>query len=98
MNSTSDLATAATGNDPMIALRALTVLRHDLALLEARHVRAARDEGWSWQQIAEALGVSKQAAHKKHAVRKPPPKPARRVGKASAPKTKAPAAKARARR
>ena len=25
-----------------------------------------RERGWSWQQIAEALGVSKQAVHKKH--------------------------------
>ena len=26
----------------------------------------ARERGWSWQQIAEVLGVSKQAVHKKH--------------------------------
>lgn len=71
MNSTADLATAAAGRDPMIALRALTALRQDLDLLEARQVRAAREEGWSWQQIAEPLGVSKQAAHKKHAIKKP---------------------------
>jgi predicted DNA-binding protein YlxM (UPF0122 family) len=25
--------------------------------------------GWSWARIAEALGVSKQAVHKKHADR-----------------------------
>ena len=25
-----------------------------------------RERGWSWQQIAEALGVSKQAVHQKH--------------------------------
>ncbi len=30
--------------------------------------RAVRD-GWSWAQIAEALGVTKQAVHKKHARR-----------------------------
>ncbi|HEX2770822.1 MAG TPA: helix-turn-helix domain-containing protein, partial [Micromonosporaceae bacterium] len=29
----------------------------------------ARRQGWSWQEIADALGVSKQAVHKKHAHR-----------------------------
>ena len=31
----------------------------------------ARRQGWSWQEIADALGVSKQAVHKKHAGRVP---------------------------
>jgi DNA-binding XRE family transcriptional regulator len=25
------------------------------------------EQGWTWAQVAEALGVSRQAAHKKHA-------------------------------
>ncbi|MGO8891369.1 MAG: sigma factor-like helix-turn-helix DNA-binding protein, partial [Streptosporangiaceae bacterium] len=29
----------------------------------------ARAHGWSWQEIAEILGVSRQAVHKKHARR-----------------------------
>jgi biotin operon repressor len=29
-------------------------------------VEHARAQGWSWQQIADALGVSRQAVHKKH--------------------------------
>jgi Homeodomain-like domain len=29
-------------------------------------VRRAREFGWSWQQIAELLGVSKQAVHQKY--------------------------------
>lgn len=29
----------------------------------------ARRQGWSWQEIAFFLGVSKQAVHKKHASR-----------------------------
>ena len=37
-----------------------------LESLEALQVDNARDRGWSWQQIAGALGVSKQAVHKKH--------------------------------
>jgi DNA-directed RNA polymerase specialized sigma24 family protein len=35
--------------------------------LEGLQVANARELGWSWQQIADALGVSKQAVHKKHA-------------------------------
>ena len=34
--------------------------------LEALHVANAREAGWSWQEIATALGVTKQAAHQKH--------------------------------
>lgn len=34
--------------------------------LEVQNVARARREGWSWQEIGDALGVSKQAAHKKH--------------------------------
>ncbi|WP_373691440.1 helix-turn-helix domain-containing protein [Methyloversatilis sp.] len=33
--------------------------------LETKAVRTALREGWSWSQIAEALGVSKQAAHRR---------------------------------
>jgi DNA-directed RNA polymerase specialized sigma24 family protein len=33
-------------------------------------VRNAREQGWSWQQIADALGVSKQAVHKRYAGRR----------------------------
>ena len=42
--------------------------------LEAAAVAAALEQGWSWAQIAQALGVSKQAAHKRLAgqVGRPP--------------------------
>jgi len=33
--------------------------------VERSAVTAALEQGWSWSQIAEALGVSKQAAHKR---------------------------------
>jgi len=36
-------------------------------VLEVEQVRRALAAGWSWQRIADALGVSKQAAHRKHA-------------------------------
>ena len=35
--------------------------------LEALQVRNARIADWSWQEIADELGVSRQAVHKKHA-------------------------------
>ena len=41
-------------------------LRELLESLEALQVANAREQGWSWQQIAAELGVSKQAVHKKH--------------------------------
>src|SRR4028118_1676615 len=48
-------------------LRAIRALRDLADRLEALQVRNARARGWSWQQIADALGVTRQAVHKKHA-------------------------------
>jgi hypothetical protein len=47
------------------ALAAVLALREMADDLEARAVHAALRQGWSWSQIAEALGVSKQAAHRR---------------------------------
>ena len=44
-------------------------MRRLLESLEAAQVENAIFAGWSWAQIAEVLGVSKQAVHKKHAKR-----------------------------
>jgi DNA-directed RNA polymerase specialized sigma24 family protein len=41
-------------------------LRRLLEHLEDTQVRRARELGWSWQEIADVLGVSRQAVHKKH--------------------------------
>ena len=51
--------------DPEQALAAVVALRTMADQLELRAVQAALGQGWSWSQIAEALGVSKQAAHKR---------------------------------
>src|SRR5215211_3352657 len=56
-----------TAQEPLDALRALVDLRRELDEAEARHVEGALHEGRSWAQVAEALGISKQAAHKRHA-------------------------------
>lgn len=61
-----DLAASSTARDPAVGLRAIAALRRLTEQLEALQVRNARAQGWSWSGIAVALGVSKQAAHKKH--------------------------------
>ncbi len=66
MTTESDLATAASASDPRTGLRAVRALRRLLEELERTQVRRARAEGWSWQEIGEALEVSRQAVHKKH--------------------------------
>lgn len=62
----TELATAAANGDPRIGLRAVAALRRLLEQLECLQVDNARRYGWSWQEIAEELGVSRQAVHKKH--------------------------------
>ena len=57
---------AAAGDDPTEGLRAVRALRDLADRLETLQVERARQLGWSWQDVADALGVSKQAVHKKH--------------------------------
>ncbi len=52
-------------SSPGEALAAVVALRLLADKLERQATRAALDQGWSWSEIAEALGVSKQAAHKR---------------------------------
>lgn len=66
MTQATDLADATASRDPAVGLAAVASLRKLLESLETLQVGNAREQGWSWQQIAEALGVSKQAVHKKH--------------------------------
>ena len=54
-------------NNPEEALAAVVALRYMAEQLERKAVKEAIAQGWSWSQVAEALGVSKQAAHKRHA-------------------------------
>ena len=67
MSEATKLATAAGSRDPAVGLRAVASLRLLLEELEALQVDNAREQGWSWQEIAAGLGVTKQAVHKKHA-------------------------------
>jgi hypothetical protein len=63
----TELAAEAGSRDPVVGLRAVAALRRLLDTLEDLQVANARSMGWSWQDIAEVLGVSRQAVHKKHA-------------------------------
>jgi hypothetical protein len=60
---------AVEAQPPRKGLEAVAVLRKRLESLEATHVEKAIRAGWSWRQVANVLGVSKQAVHKKHAKR-----------------------------
>jgi len=67
MSEATELAGEAGSRDPAVGLRAVAALRRLLEHLESLQVDSARAQDWSWQDIAGALGVSKQAVHKKHA-------------------------------
>jgi hypothetical protein len=56
-------------NEPAKALAAVVALRRLAEQLERAAVAAAIGQGWTWAQVAEALGVTRQAAHKRHARR-----------------------------
>ena len=70
MAEATELAQEISSNDPAVGLRAVAALSRLLDRLEALQVENARRLGWSWQEIADALGVSKQAVHKKHTRRR----------------------------
>jgi hypothetical protein len=55
-----------TANDPEVGLRAVAALRVLTERLEMLQVDNARALGWSWQEIASRLGVTKQTVHRKH--------------------------------
>ena len=48
--------------EPLAALRVLTDSEHELERIRREQVIAARSAGASWQQIGDALGVTRQSA------------------------------------
>jgi DNA-directed RNA polymerase specialized sigma24 family protein len=63
----SELLRIPSPEDPAEALAAVVSLRRLAEQLERAAVARAVAEGWTWAQVAEALGVTRQAAHKRHA-------------------------------
>ena len=47
---------------PLAALQAIAELRPRLAELEQAAVQAAREKGATWEEIATAMGITRQAA------------------------------------
>jgi len=66
METTHQIAEGAASSDPDIGLRAVAALRALAERLELLQVQQARDLGWSWQDIASHLGVTKQTVHRKY--------------------------------
>ncbi|MEG9249547.1 AsnC family protein [Arthrobacter sp. Soc17.1.1.1] len=57
------------GKGPAESLRAIAELHREVGRAEAGLVRGARQAGLSWEAIAQSLGVSKQAVHRKYGKR-----------------------------
>jgi hypothetical protein len=63
------VADATVPRDPADALAAVVALRRLADQLEDAAVEQAMRAGWGWPRVAEALGVTRQAVHKKHVKR-----------------------------
>jgi DNA-directed RNA polymerase specialized sigma24 family protein len=62
----NEITTSIASEDPSLGLRAALALRRLAERVEASQVALARGQGWSWQQIGDALGVTRQSVHQKH--------------------------------
>jgi hypothetical protein len=62
----AELGVNLSSDDPAIGLRASLALHRLAERVEAYHVASARKKGWSWQQIGDALGVTRQSVHAKY--------------------------------
>lgn len=72
VESTEVAAAAGDTTDPRAGLAAVSSLRLLVETLELRQVEAALRAGMSWNEIADHLGVTRQAVHKKYAKRVDP--------------------------
>jgi hypothetical protein len=52
--------------DPILALRSLAILSTEIEKATHECVHDCRELGHSWNEIAEALNVTKQAAHRRY--------------------------------
>ena len=61
-----ELGRNLSSDDPAVGLRASLALHRLAERVEANQVASARENGWSWQQIGDALGVTRQSVHTKY--------------------------------
>ena len=62
----AQLSKAVDSQEPAVGLAAVASMRRLVDELEVLHVANARNAGWSWQAIADVLGVTRQSVHKMH--------------------------------
>ena len=60
------LSRALASEDSVIGFRAVLALRRLAEQVEANQMAAARRQGWTWQQIGDALGITRQSVHTKY--------------------------------
>ena len=60
------LSRVLNGREPGQRLAAMAALRRELESMETELAGEALRSGLTWREIGEALGVSKQAAHRRH--------------------------------
>lgn len=61
-----ELTKRLSATDPAVSLRAVGALHRLAERVEAGAVAQARAAGWTWEQIGDALGVTRQSVHTKH--------------------------------
>jgi hypothetical protein len=61
-----EISAAIESEDPAQGLRAALALHRLAERVEADQVAVARAQGWSWQQIGDALGITRQSVHAKY--------------------------------
>ncbi|ONI86909.1 hypothetical protein ALI144C_09630 [Actinosynnema sp. ALI-1.44] len=61
-----DLSERVRATDPAVGLRAVGALHRLAERVEATSVALAREQGWTWEQIGDALGMSRQSVHAKY--------------------------------
>lgn len=69
MSSVAETITVPDPSDPEAAFASVVALRRLADQLELAAVHVAVQRGWTWTDIADALGVTRQATHKKFARR-----------------------------
>jgi hypothetical protein len=61
-----DFGASVASEDPAVGLRAALALHRLAERVEASQVASARAKGWSWQQVGDVLGVTRQSVHAKY--------------------------------